>query len=248
MESDLEKSTAIENENPMLDINEKKVNIAVRFLCNFNVRDTPRDRKIKFLEDKGLNQEEITLALEKADEHRENFKESEKEEWTFWDYFKGIVLSAGILSSANYAYKAYVLPYVAHEIKDDQRIELLKDSVQILKDDLKQKSYEFTCTLKSIQSLLEEQKKLLSNIDKELNKEPNATAPSLNNIKTDIETLKALMLNKNNFASAPIRTTPTIPAWQKAADVKDSAAKKEDEVKASEEKEKVENQEDLNSD
>ena len=224
-----------DSEETLIDINEKKVNIAVRFLCNLNVRDTPRERKIQFLEDKGLNQQEIALAMEKAEEYRESFKETEAEEWTFWDYFKGIVLSAGILSSANYAYKAYVLPYVAHEIKDDQRIESLKDSVQVLKDDLKQKTYEFTCTLKSIQSLLEEQKKLLANIERE------HSSASLGNIKSDMETLKTMMLSKNNFASVPIRTSPAvIPAWQKASEEKNTTKGETKENK----KEDAENEED----
>ena len=225
-----------DNEETLIDIDEKKVNIAVRFLCNQNVRDTPQERKIQFLEDKGLNEQEIELAMVKAEEYRESFKETESEEWTFWDYFKGIVLSAGILSSANYAYKAYVLPYVAHEIKDDQRIELLKDSVQVLKDDLKQKTYEFTCTLKSIQSLLEDQKKLLANIERE------HSSASLDNIKSDMETLKTMMLSKNNFASVPIRTSApaAIPAWQKASEEKKTTKDETDKNK----EEEVENKDD----
>lgn len=212
-----------ESDTTPLDINEKNVNIAVRFLCNQNVRDTPRDRKIKFLSAKGLNEEEIELALEKAEEMRLTTKEDEDSEWSFWDYFKGIVLSAGILSSANYAYKAYFLPYAAHEIKDDQRIEKLKESVQVLKDDLKQKTYEFTCTLKSIQTLLEEQKQLLANIEKELGKERNtSTDGSLDNIKSDLTALKSMMLSKDRFPTSPfsaaVAGSPSIeiPAWQKA--------------------------------
>ena len=246
MDKEADDFTNENEEETLLDIDEKKVNIAVRFLCNQNVRNTPRERKIKFLEDKGLNKQEIELAIEKAEKYRENLKETEEEEWTFWDYFKGIVLSASILSSANYAYKAYALPYVAHEIKDDQRIESLKDSVQVLKDDLKQKTYEFTCTLKSIQSLLEDQKKLLGNIERELGKESNTTA-SLGNIKTDMETLKTMMLSKNNFASAPIRTSPVvIPAWQKASKEKNTATVEAENKEELNSKEEVNSKEDMN--
>jgi len=209
-----------ENGNTALDINEKNVNIAVRL----NVRDTPRDRKIKFLSAKGLSEDEIELALEKAEELRLTTKADEDSEWSFWDYFKGIVLGASILSSANYAYKAYFLPYAAHEIKDDQRIETLKESVQVLKDDLKQKTYEFTCTLKSIQGLLEDQKQLLANIEQELGKErTSSTDGSLDNIKSDLTTLKSMMLSKDRFSTAPFigaanagGSSIEIPAWQKA--------------------------------
>ena len=241
----MESENNTENKEPTLvDIDERKVNVAVRFLNNLNVRDTPKERKVKFLTAKGLNEQEIDLAMKKAEEIRENFEEQEEEEWTFWNYFKGIVLGAGILSSANYAYKAYVLPYVAHEIKDDQRIETLKESVQVLKDDLKQKTYEFTCTLKSIQSLLEDQKKLLGNIEKELGKRPNDDA-SMNNIKTDLASLKSMMLSKDRFPAAPFISTSgssnvEIPAWQKAKDEKSSNVVLEDgeeksEVKITEE-------------
>ncbi|XP_066936665.1 peroxisomal membrane protein PEX14-like [Clytia hemisphaerica] len=241
----MESENNTENQGPALvDLDEKKVNVAVRFLNNLNVRDTPKDHKMKFLMAKGLNEQEIELAMKKAEAIRENTKEKEEEEWTFWDYFKGIVLSAGILSSANYAYKAYVLPYVAHEIKDDQRIETLKDSVQVLKDDLKQKTYEFTCTLKSIQSLLEDQKKLLGNIEKELGKKQNDDV-SMTNIKTDLASLKSMMLSKDKFPAAPFVSTSgpssaEIPAWQKAKDEKNSDLVLEDgeeksEVKITEE-------------
>ena len=233
-----------ESETVPLDISEKNVNIAVRFLSNQNVRDTPRDRKIKFLSAKGLNEDEIELALEKAEELRAATKEDEDSEWTFWDYFKGIVLSAGILSSANYAYKAYILPYVAHEIKDDQRIETLKESVQVLKDDLKQKTYEFTCTLKSIQALLEEQKQLLANIEKELGKEGNSSSNgSLDSIKSDLTSLKSMMLSKDRFPTSPFSATVAgsssieIPAWQK---VKGEATKEEKAGKPNDDEKDVE--------
>lgn len=239
-----------DSEYTSMNINEKNINIAVRFLTNQNVRNTSKDQKVNFLKSKGLSEEEITIAMQKAEQVVEvEHDDNETSTWSFWDYLKGVVLGAGILSSANYAYKAYVLPYVAHEMKDDTRIELLNEGVQFLKDDLKQNTYEFTCTLKSIQTLLEQQKTLLENIENRLNN-PKLSSSSLDDIKGDLGTLKSMLLKNDQFPPAPFFggnasgvKTMEIPAWQRAAEQTKTQSSKQDEDEVGDEKEDDETEE-----
>ncbi|XP_057291241.1 peroxisomal membrane protein PEX14-like [Hydractinia symbiolongicarpus] len=194
-------------------IDSSKIDVAVRFLNNPNVYYTDKTRKIEFLKSKGLSDEEIEFALNKA--NVEHHKEDDKQDngWSYSDYFKGFVLSAGILSAANYAYKAYFLPYIAHEMKDDRRIENLNETVQVLKDDLKQSTYELNGTLKHIQGLLEEQQKLL--VSSSMKNEASSLT-GLSDLKTELATIKSMMLSKRQFPPAPFTSqgTTEIPAWQ----------------------------------
>ena len=194
------------------DVDEKKVDVAVRFLSNPNVKSTKKESKEAFLKSKGLSDIEIVEAMKKASFESEAI---ENNKWSLFTYFKGIVLGAGILSAANYAYKAYILPYVAHEIKDDGRIERLGESVQALKDDIKQHTYELSSTLKDIQMLLEKQHKVVTLLHESI-QNSSLAHPFLADIKTELSNVKTMMLSRQQFPKVPFsQQTTEIPAWQR---------------------------------
>ncbi|XP_004208685.1 peroxisomal membrane protein PEX14 [Hydra vulgaris] len=194
------------------DVDSKKVDVAVRFLSNPNVKSTNKESKEAFLKSKGLNDMEILNAMQKASSECEI---AESNKWSIFTYFKGIVIGAGILSAANYAYKAYILPYVAHEIKDDGRIERLGESVQAMKDDIKQHTYELSSTLKDIQTVLEKQHKVIVLLQESIQNSP-FDHTTLADIKAELSNVKTMMLSRKQFPKAPFtQQSNEIPAWQR---------------------------------
>jgi len=197
-----------QNENGNID--EKKVNLAARFLQDDSVKETDKERKVSFLKTKGLTEEEIEAALLLL--HSQ--PDPEESSWTMFNVLRGVALGLGFLSAANYAYKAYILPYVAKEVNDDKRLEVIVESVQVLQDDIKQHTYELSSTLKQFQSLLEQQQNLLG----ELTKSAHSTNGSeIKELQSGIDSVKNLLLNSNQFPATPFAsktTTKVIPAWQ----------------------------------
>jgi len=218
-------------------VDETKIDIAARFLSNSNVMETEKENQESFLRNKGLNEKEIALAFSRVAELKEHEKEMANS-WSFFDYMKYLVLGSGILSVANFAYKAYVLPYATRELKDDARMEILVESFQDVKDDIKQHTYELTGTLKQMQTLMEENQKNLVAINASLKSatagacETTTTSSTtaagvsslaVGELKSEISMIKSMMLSKEQFRTTPftsIKPTKTneIPAWQKIAD------------------------------
>ena len=199
--------------------------------------ETEKEKQESFLRNKGLNEKEIALAFSRVAEVKEHEKEMDNS-WSFFDYMKYLVLGSGILSVANFAYKAYVLPYATRELKDDARMEILVESFQDVKDDIKQHTYELTGTLKQMQTLMEENQKNLVAINASLKSatagacETTTTSTTaaagvsslaVGELKSEISMIKSMMLSKEQFRTTPftsIKPTKTneIPAWQKIAD------------------------------
>ena len=207
------------NEQQSDDIDGTKVDIAVRFLSNSNVKDTEKEQQEKFLRNKGLSPVEIDLAYQRVLEIEAN--EIDDDGWSIFDYLKAIVLGAGVLSAANYAYKAYILPYATRELKDDARMEGLIESFQVVKDDIKQHTYELTGTLKQMQVLMEENQKSLISINSELKKDTTDVS-SVSELKSELSMIKSMMLNKTQFPATPYaavnQKVNEIPAWQRIAE------------------------------
>lgn len=220
--------------SPPEEVDETKIDIAARFLSNSNVMETEKENQESFLRNKGLNEKEIALAFSRVAELKEHEKEMDSS-WSFFDYMKYLVLGSGILSVANFAYKAYVLPYATRELKDDARMEILVESFQDVKDDIKQHTYELTGTLKQMQTLMEENQKNLVAINASLKSAgacetttSSTTAAGVSSLavgelKSEISMIKSMMLSKEQFRTTPftsIKPTKTneIPAWQKIAD------------------------------
>jgi len=212
-------------ENPGEDIDETKVDIAARFLRNSNVMETDKENQVSFLKNKGLNASEINLAFQRAAEVKKSEAVDDNNSWSMFDYLKGVVLGAGILSAANYAYKAYVLPYATRELKDDARMEVLVEQFQDMKDDIKQHTYELTGTLKSMQQLMVDNQNTLTTINDTLVNGGNAggdVSASTAELKSEIAMIKSMMLSKEQFRATPYTAVKSkvneIPAWQKIAD------------------------------
>ena len=200
------------NEEKKNPVDQNKVGLAVRFLKDDNVKNTDHDRKLNFLRSKGLTEEEIRTA-------EEHCKDAARQStgWGFFDIAKYAVLGLGALSAANYAYKAYILPYVTNEVRDDQRLETLGESVQTLQDDIKQHTYELTATLKELRSLIEEQQETLKELNKK--KSDSVEDKSVHDLKTELASVKSLLLSKTQFAPAPFTSNSKgIPAWQLASE------------------------------
>ena len=220
-----------------IGIDESKIDVAIRFLNNVKVQGTEKEQKIRFLKSKGLSDVEVDHAFSKIYATKGDSFENDSSGWSLFDYFKGIILGAGILSAANYAYKAYFLPYVAQEMKDDSRIETLGESVQVLKDDIKQNSYELTSILKRLQDLIEQQQTLLTNINNELKNGTLDQQKSLSDVKAELVNVKSMMLSRRQFPVVPFspQSTTEIPAWQLASEGSTTTESKSLEVDESDE-------------
>ncbi|KAL3270001.1 hypothetical protein HHI36_009058 [Cryptolaemus montrouzieri] len=184
------------------------VKTAVSFLQNPRVVDTPLAQKQKFLRRKGLTDEEIERACELSGAYKQQHEQQlirpplpplhinrNQMQLTFFEKLREIIHSMAIFSIVGYAlYKIYE-NYIAPF--------LFENSVNELKRNLDDVKIE---------------------VDRIGRSSDRNTEKQLSEIKSDISTVKGLLLGRKQFPNvsySPI-VPPSIPAWQMAS-VQDAA-------------------------
>jgi len=216
-----ETATKIEDEPQSL--RDDLVTTAVKFLQNPRVTARPNSEKEKFLRGKGLNDAEIMAAFKSSGiasiqqdnslGHYSSLKVAQVHEYSGslvpasnsrWriirDTLNAVVLVAGAAYSLQYLFKKFIAPLLfGHQKKE----KTLADSVSELNTKLTQ--------------LVSDVKSLSDSVSVLHSKQTEKADVKL--LKTEIASLKALMLSRRQFPATPsIGPTPTIPAWQLASD------------------------------
>ncbi|XP_076451238.1 peroxisomal membrane protein PEX14-like [Babylonia areolata] len=221
---------------------ENLVATAVKFLQNPKVRQSPLSQKKTFLESKGLTSDEIQLAVQRAgvtDEPQpsQNGLLPSAPPQAFngaalvpaqqplppplpvspWTKTREIVTTAAIVAAVSYAvynvFKTYIRPWLMGKSETENRMQRLETSVAQLQASVAESNAQMVEILKAIQESLTVQKERnVQSSEVSLRQESHA----LNEIKLEISSLKALLLNRRQFPAPPV-TSPIIPAWQKSA-------------------------------
>ncbi|XP_044733123.1 peroxisomal membrane protein PEX14 [Chrysoperla carnea] len=213
------------NQNKQIIRNEL-VDVAVKFLKNPKVGETSLDQRKKFLKSKGLTDIEINEAINRSSTlthvissqppplpqplnyvvHQQHGQIS-----TFTkikEILESLALFSGLMYGVYLLYKKYIYPYLFGKkpkptTKEDENNKKLIDEMT----QMKTTNNQIHETLQQIQSQLND--KIVS--DKQIG-----------DIKSEVSTIKSLLLSKKHFPSVPVMTSdscvgvhpPSIPAWQ----------------------------------
>lgn len=224
------------------ELRQKRIDTAVRFLQNPKVLETPLSRKKQFLLKKGLKEDEIEEALRLSgtplDEHSSlppsparplrsavgpSVPPLPPPPVPWRSYMGAAILGGGIGYTLAHLFKAFVLPYFYHKkSKEEEKLEAIETSVNQLQENVKDSVQR---SLDSVQELLEQQQSKLQSLALDLASTQSKVAllPSesytIGDLKGEILSLKGLLLNRKQFPSPMVGSTPaappSIPAWQR---------------------------------
>lgn len=208
---------------PLLPPREHLITTAVKFLNNPNVMRSAINQKQSFLRSKGLSEEEIQLACERAGVFTKdpniqsqtvismgvspaahpnaNYVIQPRQSW--FGRVKEILNSVALISGLMYAvylfYKRFIEPFIFRGKRKkpvEEQISELNETVEVKIDGI-------TFELTQIKEELARVHQVQSN------------AKELTNFKSDLDSIKGLLLNRKQFASPNLPVVPpSIPAWQ----------------------------------
>lgn len=202
-----------------VQIRENLVRTAVNFLQNPKVIHTPLSQKQKFLQRKGLTNEEIKKACELSGAYSQHEQIQSNPpplpapipmcknfaQLSFFDKLKEIVHSAAVFSIVGYVlykiYETYIAPFFFNKKKRN-----LGDSVDELNKKLEDAVDDLKTSLNTVKTEVDR-----INYTNEITNERQ-----LSELKSDIRSIKGLLLGRKQFPSvsnSPV-VPPSIPAWQ----------------------------------
>lgn len=219
---------------------------AVSFLENPRVQGSPLSQKRAFLLKKGLTAEEIDEAIERARIGKPNtaakhelvpyptalpqlpppppphLLQPEYSVWSHLSHFSSSIVIIGVASyGAYYVYKRYIEPYLRGW-----------DGPRYKPDRLSQVQEQISALTEAIQQLREAVLSLESAVaeDRRLRKPAEALESAkqdrtISELKSEVLSVKALLLSRNQFPSVPKVTppAPSIPTWQLSSNGADKA-------------------------
>ncbi|CAG4940503.1 unnamed protein product [Parnassius apollo] len=188
------------------EIRENLVTTAVKFLSNPNVQRCTLESKKRFLRNKGLTDYEIQKAIEKCGElidvpsiisDLKSFNYSRRSR--FRDRILSVIVYGGFIYGCYWFYKNCIKQLIFVEEPKQKStaecIEELRKSLDVLNTSV-------TSLRTEIQSTAQQ----------------NAIRYQLDNLKSDIASVKGILLNRNQFPALKSRNeVPSIPAWQRQA-------------------------------
>nr|CAG4651403.1 EOG090X0FQ8 [Simocephalus serrulatus]SVE94559.1 EOG090X0FQ8 [Simocephalus serrulatus] len=206
----------------MQPLREELVATAVKFLQNPRVSTRPRSEKELFLQKKGLTNAEILAAFEAsgaADSqngsvgHYSSLKVAQVHEYSHsmtpvvrskWEVLKDIlnasVLIAGAAYSLRYLYRKFIAPLLFGQKKKKS----LTDTVEEMNSNL-------TSLVADVSAAVQNLSDTVTTL--RLRQYENS---EIKELKTELASLKALMLGRRQFPAPPSIVTgpPSIPTWQ----------------------------------
>jgi len=189
---------------------------AVNFLTNPNVQRSTLNQKQRFLRDKGLTETEIQMACERAGVftglkppspppnpqiHTETAVWKQPKPLTTLNWIKEILSPVVVFSGFAYLvykfYKKFIEPWLFGG--DKKKAQKIEEKVELL-------SVKVDTDLKVIGHDVARIRDEISQFD---------VRREMQNIKSDLDSIKGLLLNKKQFASPNLPVVPpSIPSWQ----------------------------------
>ncbi|XP_002733829.1 uncharacterized protein LOC100375268 [Saccoglossus kowalevskii] len=237
---------------------ENMINTAIKFLQNPKVRQSQFSTRRAFLQKKGLTSAEIEIAIQRsgtaADEHAPPQppvqsgavipmssataslpSPSPKSTWAKTrDFLAVAVIVGGATYGIMKLIKAYFAPLLQSRKEEIERLERMERSIQELNTNVTQALSELRGTLVNLQEALTQNNDKLQDASAGKIIGRSIDQQSINEIKSEVLSLKGLILNRHQFPSAP--TPSPIPAWQRVDTASAKTSETQDDVSADETK------------
>jgi len=209
-------------------VREELVNTAVKFLENSRVQSSTQEMKREFLTKKGLTAEEIASAFSKASQMAplQQVQVQQKmdiqqapmpvmlSQTTFSsklrDLLNILLLIGGASYGARYLWKKYISPWLfgapkavktPHDMVLETTQAVLKTVEQLQK------------SVQSLQGSLDNHASKLDLVTQQAQVKPEETG-AMQDLKSEIQSVKGLLLSSRSFPQNPTISPPSIPAWQ----------------------------------
>eukprot|EP00117_Sycon_ciliatum_P039203 scpid66010/ scgid2013/ Peroxisomal membrane protein PEX14; PTS1 receptor-docking protein; Peroxin-14; Peroxisomal membrane anchor protein PEX14 len=218
-----------------LDGNEdtSKVDIAVRFLSHSDIQKANVDKKKEFLRKRGLNEGQITEALFRSSMQQSSAGASSSSPavgsdhlhsggrpWLAYSVLLGMLTLAG--AGFVHLYEAYILPYLQRREQEETRLQGLEAALGSTQSRLNDTVDGLQTSVSAIQESVRRIEQDVTTI-KCSSSQTSSREDAMAGVKSEIQTVKSLLLSRNQFASAPVQR-PSIPAWQRTNGTSSSAA------------------------
>lgn len=214
-------------------VREELVKTAVKFLENSRVQSSTEQMKREFLVKKGLTEAEIEMAFSKASQVMPFQQVQQKMEQQplqsqlplmipqnafsskLRDLLNILLLIGGASYSIRYIWKKYISPWLfgapkpvktPHEMVLETTQAVLKTVEQLQK------------SVQSLQSSLDNHSSKLDLVTQTQQVKPEETG-AMQDLKSEIQSVKGLLLSSRSFPQNPPISPPTIPAWQLETDL-----------------------------
>jgi len=208
------------------------IRTAAVFLSSPSVQGSSEELKTKFLVKKGLTEEEIELAREEAQKiifNRSNTSGPVANyqpplpvqgyppsgSWSFFrDVTRSIILLGVVSYSVHWLVKKYVFPFLYGDTKKkslDERFTELDEMVNNYMSDIKGSIAKINADISSIN----EQKS-------------DSVTRQIEELKTEVSSLKKMLLSRKEFTAVTVSGPPSIPSWQMAEAAEDEKHSEEE--------------------
>ncbi|KAK0411318.1 hypothetical protein QR680_005599 [Steinernema hermaphroditum] len=198
------------------------VDAAVRFFSTPKIQQSPMAEQLAFLRSKGVTDAEINEALRKVPPVPRDVAPmapgfqvppphpAPGTLQNLMTLANAAVIIGGVSYAGYKALRSWVLPKF-FGIPDPGTEEARREQQQLL---------EVQNSLKFVMDTMNQEQQLNESFRSEIRKSvvlPNSGREcDLRTIQSDLNTLKSLMLNQNQFAAIPIPPKPSVPAWQRS--------------------------------
>lgn len=197
---------------------EALITTAVNFLNNPNVLRSPLQQKQKFLRSKGLSEEEIQIACERAGcfsvdpnstvinmgitAPASNYQVVPTSKYTTLAKIKDTLSSIALVSGIAYAvylfYKKFIEPFLFGKKKRKTVEETIEAMDKRVEDQIKELNNEIVRVRDEVIR----------------NSHHDFISQEIGSFKSDLDAIKGLLLNRKQFANPLPVLAPSIPAWQ----------------------------------
>lgn len=200
------------------------MNTAVSFLLNPKIQNTTLAQKRGFLFNKGLNSDEIELAIERTlfslsgnqdtftYHHNAPINPFFYRPPTFWSITRLITPSVLLISGLIYGFYQLIERFIKPLIYGQDACRSSIDIIRIELTGLRQ-------SIKNLEdNLLRVEENVKRNLEIELQQSRSqdyAGIAAINEMRTELTSMKSLMLNKDQFPMINMTKSTGIPDWQK---------------------------------
>lgn len=214
------------------EVRQDLVEEARKFLSSPKVFAEKDENKRAFLKKKGLSDEEINMAFSMVPKNMiinggtsspvpgppvPYIPQQPTSRWTqIRDFANFIIILSGGFYGLHYVYQCYIGPLLTgrrEKSAEDRMIELQQSVVTILND--------VQSTLSSMEQTISTQTNKIQTLNIEKTSDA-ATKRQLDELKTEITSLKGLLVNKRSFPASP-SLSAGIPSWQLSSSSSNSA-------------------------